>query len=430
MVSREELYSLVWSIPMVKVAAKFSVSGSYMARVCSALNVPRPDRGYWAKLEAGKAPDRPVLPESSVGEPQFWSHSDGEPASADARIVTVTSAPSKPRIGPTAKGVHTLIHNAKQHYERGYKVDEGQLLRPYKRQLVDVAASAAGLDKALALANELFNALESSGHRVRLATSISRLYRPHIDEREEVPKSKHGEHPHRNSTVWQPAVPTVAYIGDVPFGLAVIEMTEETVMRYLNGQYVRESEFKASKSSRSLMGHTWTTTKAIACGRLRLIVYAPKHDVAWSLTFQETVRRSLSQDVKKIVKSIENSVEVVRNELAEAEKRAEVQKREWDEQRERWRHEEDQRKTAASEKESRDQLMQVIQAWATTVSIEQFFKEVEERAGKLPSAQQALMQERLQLARETIGTQDPLEFFTSWKAPRERYVPLSEKPHP
>ena len=430
MVSREELYKLAWSIPMVKVAAKFSVSGSYMARVCSALNVPRPGKGYWAKLEVGKAPDRPVLPKSSVGEPQFWSHGDGDLSSADAGVVTVTSAPSKPRIAPVAKGVHALIHNAKQHYERGYKVDEGQLLRPYKRQLVDVVASAAGIDKALALANELFNALEARGHRVRFATSTSRLYRPHVDEREEVLKSKHGGQLHRNSNVWQPAHATVVYIGAVPFGLAVIEMTEETAMRYLNGEYVRESEYKASKLSRSPMGHTWTTTKAIACGRLRLIVYAPQQHVSWSLTFQETVRRSLAQDVKKIVKSIENSVEAVRNELAEAEKRAEMQRREWDQQREGWRHEEDQRKTAASRKESCEQLMQTIQSWATTVSIEQFFKGVEERADKLPSAQKAQIQKRLQLARETIGTQDPLEFFKSWKAPRERYVPLSEKPHP
>jgi hypothetical protein len=282
----------------------------------------------------------------------------------------------------------------------------------------------------LALANELFNALEASGHRVHFATSMSRLYRPHIDEREEVLKSKYGEQLHRNSNVWQPAHPTVAYIGAVPFGLAVMEMTEETAMRYLNGEYVRESEYKARKSSRSPMGHTWTTTRDIACGRLRLIVYAPQQDVSWSLTFQETVRRSLAQDVKNIVKSIENSVEAVRNELAEAEKRAQVQRREWDEQRERWRHEGDQRKTAASRKESREQLMQAIQSWATTVSIEQFFKGVEERADKLPAAQQALILERLQLARETIGTQDPLEFFKSWKAPRERYVPLSERPHP
>lgn len=33
LVSRERLYELVWSMPMTKVAERFSVSGSHMARV-------------------------------------------------------------------------------------------------------------------------------------------------------------------------------------------------------------------------------------------------------------------------------------------------------------------------------------------------------------------------------------------------------------
>jgi hypothetical protein len=38
-ISREDLYELVWSAPMLKVAPRFSVSSSYMARVCRLLNV-------------------------------------------------------------------------------------------------------------------------------------------------------------------------------------------------------------------------------------------------------------------------------------------------------------------------------------------------------------------------------------------------------
>lgn len=56
MISREELYKLVWAEPMTKVAARFDVSGSYLARMCTLLNVPRPERGYWAKMAVGKAP--------------------------------------------------------------------------------------------------------------------------------------------------------------------------------------------------------------------------------------------------------------------------------------------------------------------------------------------------------------------------------------
>ncbi len=53
-ITREDLYELVWSTPMIKVAEKFEVSGSYLARVCTELRVPRPERGYWAKLAVGQ----------------------------------------------------------------------------------------------------------------------------------------------------------------------------------------------------------------------------------------------------------------------------------------------------------------------------------------------------------------------------------------
>lgn len=71
--TRQELYDLVWSKPMTTVAAQFGVSGSYMARVCAVLRVPRPQRGYWAKLAVGKAPSKPPLPEAQPGDQIVWS---------------------------------------------------------------------------------------------------------------------------------------------------------------------------------------------------------------------------------------------------------------------------------------------------------------------------------------------------------------------
>jgi|GEM_PF-5215271 len=52
-VSREALYEMVWSEPMLRVVARFGVSPCYMTRVCTLVNVPRPERGYWAKLAVG-----------------------------------------------------------------------------------------------------------------------------------------------------------------------------------------------------------------------------------------------------------------------------------------------------------------------------------------------------------------------------------------
>ena len=54
-VSREALYDEVWRHPMLRVAERYGVSSSFMARVCTSMNVPRPPRGHWAKLEADLA---------------------------------------------------------------------------------------------------------------------------------------------------------------------------------------------------------------------------------------------------------------------------------------------------------------------------------------------------------------------------------------
>ena len=96
-ITREELYELVWSTPMIKVAEKFEVSGSYLARVCTELRVPRPERGYWAKLAVGKAPQRPALSEPLPGDPVVWSRTDALPAPAVPKP-RPTPSPRVPRL--------------------------------------------------------------------------------------------------------------------------------------------------------------------------------------------------------------------------------------------------------------------------------------------------------------------------------------------
>lgn len=58
---------------MLKLAARFGVSSSYMARACTLPNVRRPERSYRAKLEVGKAPKQPPLPEPRPGNRLAWT---------------------------------------------------------------------------------------------------------------------------------------------------------------------------------------------------------------------------------------------------------------------------------------------------------------------------------------------------------------------
>lgn len=230
------------------------------------------------------------------------------------------------------------------------------------------------------------------------------------------------------SRLWSPQRPTVVYVGSVAFGLAIIEMSESVVLRYVNGKYIRESDYKPSKVALRYGDQSWTTTKDIPCGRLRLVIYAPYRDVSWSILFQESKDRALTADISKIAKSIENSTELVVEKVKEEERAAEIRHQQWAEQQERWRQEEDRRRVAQSIKESREQLAKVIEDWARVVSLEKFFAGVESRAQDLPEEPRQEVLKRLALAREFVGTQDPLDFFRSWQTPLERYVPISMKP--
>lgn len=60
--SRQELYDLVWSEPLKKLAPRFGISDVGLAKACRRIEVPVPERGYWAKVRAGKRADREPLP--------------------------------------------------------------------------------------------------------------------------------------------------------------------------------------------------------------------------------------------------------------------------------------------------------------------------------------------------------------------------------
>jgi len=60
-VSREELYEQVWSTPTAQLAKEFGVSDVAIGKACRRLQIPKPPRGYWARLAAGQKVKRTPL---------------------------------------------------------------------------------------------------------------------------------------------------------------------------------------------------------------------------------------------------------------------------------------------------------------------------------------------------------------------------------
>ncbi len=65
--SRGELYDLVWSQPMQRLAKQFGISDVALAKTCRRAEIPVPRRRYWAKSQAGKKVTRIALPPRGPG---------------------------------------------------------------------------------------------------------------------------------------------------------------------------------------------------------------------------------------------------------------------------------------------------------------------------------------------------------------------------
>jgi len=413
--TREALYALVWSEPMLKVSVRYGVSSSYMARVCTLLNVPRPERGYWAKLAVGKAPPIPPLPDARPGDVLAWSR-DGQ-HSRVARLPPrppLTTTRKRPKLAVPQLTQHPLTVGARTHFVTGRLSYEAGYLKPSKKKLVDLVVSETGLDKALSFATMLFLSLEGKGYRVVLAPSGEQFHRAEVDEHE-VPRKK----PNCNN-LWSPWGCTVVYIGTVAIGLTIIEMSEEVEVRYIDGKYVREQDYVPAKRRRYTFDHSWTTKKDFPTGRVCLQAYSPYPRTKWINHWREARNHDLGSQIKGIVKELEQAAVIIARLAEEGERQAESERREWEAQREQWRREEAERRVERALKESREDLLRIINGWAESNRIEQFFLDAERRAATLTDNQRLKILERLKRARLLVGSTDTLDHFMTWRSPDER----------
>jgi hypothetical protein len=66
--TRSQLYELVWSQPLRRIAKTLGVSDVAVAKRCRAAGIPLPGLGYWAKKEAGKPVIQAALPARGLGQ--------------------------------------------------------------------------------------------------------------------------------------------------------------------------------------------------------------------------------------------------------------------------------------------------------------------------------------------------------------------------
>ena len=308
---------------------------------------------------------------------------------------------------------HALVTGVRDLFLKGRSSDTG-LLKPSKRLLVDLVVSETALDMALNVANQLFQQLESVGHRVVLAPTDRYYTRTAVEERE-VPRQ--GYH---HANLWSPQRPTFVYVGTVAIGLTLFETTEELEVQYVNGKYIPLTDLPVEKRKRYPSGHSWTSKRDYPSGRLCLQAFSPYGVATWTRQWRESGEKKLPSQIGRIVAELSDAALEIARLVEVGEREAEVRRLQWDEERRLRAEQEERARRIRVREESRKDLVRAIEAWGEVKQHQAFFADAEKEASGLEPQKREQALARIGLAREMIGEREALESLLAWKSPDER----------
>jgi hypothetical protein len=169
-ITRADLYALVWAEPAMNVAARYGITGTGLAKICKRLRVPVPSRGYWARKQAGKAVRADPLPAPIRGQEmehrfQRWTTPEAEYLLRDEVRAEIEEALAKAEVverRENLEGAHALVAESLPLLQSAS--DVGSLRR--ERRCLAVSVEPDQLKRALAFLDVLFRTLEKAGFAV------------------------------------------------------------------------------------------------------------------------------------------------------------------------------------------------------------------------------------------------------------------------
>jgi hypothetical protein len=183
---REELYKMVWSEPVSKLAQGYGLSDRGLGKICNRLEIPVPGRGYWQMKKKGlQLPVPPLRPTKKSNATGTYIHKtskpqmDGKQDQETCGLITAEKLPeNKITVPPSLDSPHFLIVMT-QRSLMGAKVDDRGLKQPRARGCLDMCVGQDSIDRAILIMDTLVKALETRGFNISVAketpfsTSIS-----------------------------------------------------------------------------------------------------------------------------------------------------------------------------------------------------------------------------------------------------------------
>lgn len=171
--TREELYNLIWSEPMSKLAKILGISDVGLAKICRRLNIPRPEQGHWLRIRNGwpvKVKTLPPMHDPSLLRVEIEKREKKDKIQdpqleQDPLILHERLQENRIHVPQTLSSPHILI-KATSEYARKKQPDKYGRFDLRGKESLDMVVSPAALPRALRIMNTVIKALEMRGMKL------------------------------------------------------------------------------------------------------------------------------------------------------------------------------------------------------------------------------------------------------------------------
>lgn len=154
-VLRDELFDKVWTTPMSRLAPKYGISDSGLAKVCKRMEIPRPPRGYWQQLATGKNPPKARLkPLSEKGVDQVII----QPIQKREPTLTSDAIPEEIIVPDALFDPHPLVQKSLIGLNKGKAQDRG-IIWSKNKICLDIKVTRDSIERACLIMDTLIKAL-------------------------------------------------------------------------------------------------------------------------------------------------------------------------------------------------------------------------------------------------------------------------------
>lgn len=170
--SRKELFERVWTTPVTQLAKEFGLSDVGFAKLCKRNDIPRPPRGYWAKLEAGQKPVQETLPSPMRNDEIVIYINESKKSFASAEDDLADLEIPAIEVPETLRGAHPLVSDANHDFANQKQNSDG-ILDARGLGLLDISVSKQQLRRSLRIASAILKTCESIGYQVEAGPIVS-----------------------------------------------------------------------------------------------------------------------------------------------------------------------------------------------------------------------------------------------------------------